>query len=49
MSVLEPLETLQDRENELWDAIKGEVGSSTIDLISELIEVNIEIEKHCNQ
>lgn len=33
----------------LEDQIRAEVGSSTMDLINELVELNIEIEKECNQ
>jgi len=45
----EPVEKLQSREKQIWEEIRYEVGSSTLDLISELIELNLEIEKSCNQ
>ena len=45
----EPVEKLQRREKQIWEEIRHEVGSSTLDLISELIELNLEIEKSCNQ
>ena len=37
------------RIDALEDQIQAEVGSSTMDLINELVELNIEIEKECNQ
>ena len=45
----EPVEKLQKREDKIWKILQEEVGSSTLDLISELIELNLEIEKSCNQ
>ena len=45
----EPVEKLQKREDKIWEILQEEVGSSTLDLISELIELNLEIEKNCNQ
>lgn len=36
------------RIDALEDQIQTEVGSSTMDLINELVELNIEIEKECN-
>jgi len=45
----EPVEKLQKREDKIWEILQEEVGSSTLDLISELIELNLEIEKSCNQ
>jgi len=45
----EMIESLQRKESQLWDSINAEVGSSTIDLISELIEVNLKLEKLSNQ
>ena len=43
------IKKLEKRKVDLWSEIKQECGSSTIDLISELIEVNVELEKHRNQ
>lgn len=43
------IKKLQEKENNLWTEIKQDCGSSMIDLISELIEVNLELERECNQ
>ena len=43
------LKELQKREQELWDSIESEASNSMIGRVVELIDVNIEIEKHCNQ
>jgi len=40
---------LQAKRDKLFDLISQEVSSSTMDLIIELIEVEISIEKECNK
>jgi len=43
------MDKLQERETELWKLLEIEVGSSTIDLIAELVEVNLELEALSNK
>jgi hypothetical protein len=40
---------LQKRINEIQEMLEQEVGSSTMDLINRLVELNIEIERECNK
>lgn len=40
---------LQNKSNRLFASIQLEVGKSTMDLITELIENEIELEQLCNQ
>ncbi len=39
----------QKKLDNKYNLIRGEVGSSTMDLISEIVELELEIEAHCNQ
>jgi len=43
------IEKMKAKSVKLYDTIESEVGSSTMDLIKELIENEIEIESYCNQ
>jgi len=42
-------EKLLDKIGELREQIEGEVGASTMDLINELVELELEAESFCNQ
>lgn len=43
------IKQLQKRIAQLQEHIENEVGSSTWELINELIELEIELEKECNK
>ncbi len=43
------IKNLQKRINAIKEILSEEVGSSTMDLINDLVELNIEIEKKCNK
>lgn len=40
---------LQQRENDLRRQLEAELGPSSMDLVQELVEVNIELEQLSNQ
>ncbi len=46
---LEPVAKLQKEEDKLWEELEDLYKKHTIKTISKLIEVNLEIEKLCNQ
>lgn len=39
---------LREKIDDLWESIQEEVGSSTMDLIVELVEKEKELERECN-
>jgi hypothetical protein len=42
-------QALQTKIDNLEDAISEEVSTSTMDMVYELIELNLQLEEHCNK
>ena len=43
------IKELQKEENELWDILKSNLSDKNISNVSRLIEINLELEEHCNK
>lgn len=43
------IKELQNRENTIWKYLKKNVDKVVLDMVSELIEINIELERESNQ